>query len=219
MNIVFLGPPGCGKGTQAKILSQRRNFTHISTGDLFREEIEKKSELGLKVKTFLEQGKLVPDDVVLDVIKSKIRPENDIVFDGFPRTVEQAEGLEKMLEEFGKKIDIVFFFVINESDVIKRIVARRSCPICGKIYNMVTDPPANDETCDECGVKLYQRDDDKEEVVKKRLDVYKIQTSPLISYYRLQGIFEMIDASKTIEEIHSLIVKKISEKVSDRIGY
>jgi len=213
MNIIFLGPPGSGKGTQAKILANKRNFIHISTGDLFREEIEKKTELGLKVKSFIDQGKLVPDEIVIDVIRSRINPSSNILFDGFPRTVEQAEKLDEMMDGFGKKIDIVFFFEINENDVVKRMVARRTCPKCGKIYNMITNPPKNDETCDICNVKLYQRDDDKEEVIRKRLEVYKTQTSPLISYYRLEGIFEIIDASKSVEEVSLEIEKKISQKI------
>jgi len=213
MNIIFLGPPGSGKGTQAKLLSKNKNFLHISTGDLFREEIEKKTALGLKVKSYIDQGKLVPDDIVLDVIKTRISISNNILFDGFPRTVDQAEGLEKMMEELGRKIDLVFFFEINEKEVIKRIVARRTCPNCGKIYNMITNPPKNDETCDICNVKLYQRDDDKEDVIKKRLEVYKFQTSPLVSYYRLEGIFEIIDASRNVDEIYSEIDKKISQKI------
>jgi adenylate kinase len=212
MNIVFLGPPGSGKGTQAKILAQRKNFLHISTGDLFREEIEKKSELGLKVKSFIDEGKLVPDNIVLDVIKRRINLSSNILFDGFPRTVEQAEGLSQMMEEISKKIDIVFFFEISDNEVIKRIVARRSCQKCGRIYNLITNPPLNDEACDICGVKLYQRDDDREDVIKKRLEVYKIQTSPLISYYRLEGIFEVIDASKGVEEIYLELERKIEQK-------
>jgi adenylate kinase len=150
---------------------------------------------------------------VIDVIRSRINPGSNILFDGFPRTVEQAEKLDEMMDGFGKKIDIVFFFEINENDVVKRMVARRTCPKCGKIYNMITNPPKNDETCDMCNVKLYQRDDDKEDVIRKRLEVYKTQTSPLISYYRLEGIFEIIDASKSVEEVSSEIEKKISQKI------
>ncbi len=213
MNIIFLGYPGSGKGTQAKRLKEDFRFVHISTGDLFREEISKNSELGKKVKSYIENGKLVPDDVVIDVIKNKIKDIDDnILFDGFPRTVEQALALEDLFENLNKSIDKVLFFEVNQNEVIKRISARRNCPKCNRIYNMITDPPKNDEICDDCNVKLVQRDDDKENVVKKRLDVYKDLTAPLISYYRTQGIFYIIDASKDIDEVYSQIRSILSIK-------
>lgn len=206
MNIVFLGYPGSGKGTQAKLLSTRKGFTHISTGDLFREEMAKGTSLGNTVKSYISSGRLVPDKVVIDVIRERIKNINDnILFDGFPRTVEQAEGLETMLEEFSRTVDKVFFFEVNENEVVKRISARRNCPKCGKIYNLITDPPKNGEICDECKVNLVQREDDKEDVVRKRIEVYKDLTAPLISYYRTQGIFVIIDATKSIEDVYSQI--------------
>lgn len=210
MNIVFLGYPGSGKGTQAKLLSQRKGFFHLSTGDLFREEMTKGTNLGDRVKTYISSGKLVPDDLVLEVIKEKIKALNgNILFDGFPRTVEQAEGLERILEGLSQTVDKVFFFEVNENEVIKRISARRNCPKCGRIYNLITDPPKNDSVCDVCDVKLIQRDDDKEEVVRNRIEVYKDLTAPLISYYRTQGIFIIIDATKNIEDVYKQIDKNL----------
>ncbi len=206
MNIVFLGSPGSGKGTQAKLLVERKKFIHISTGDLFRDEIAKDTELGKKVKSYISQGSLVPDGVVLEVIKNRIKDiDGNILFDGFPRTVEQAEGLENILDEFKKSIDKVFFFEVNENEVVKRISARRTCPKCGRIYNLITDPPKHNGVCDICQTRLIQREDDREEVVRKRIEVYKDLTAPLISYYRTQGIFVIIDAEKPIEEVYSQI--------------
>lgn len=210
MNIVFLGYPGSGKGTQAKLLSLRKGFVHISTGDLFRDEIAKGTPLGEKVKSYISSGKLVPDEVVIEVIRERIKGINgNILFDGFPRTITQAEKLDLMLEEFSKSVDKVFFFEIKEDEVIRRISARRNCPKCGRIYNLITDPPKSDEICDECGVKIFQRDDDKEEVVRERIEVYKDLTTPLISYYRTQGIFIIIDAGKPVEEVYSQIVSHL----------
>ncbi|MEW5952086.1 MAG: adenylate kinase [Elusimicrobia bacterium] len=211
MNLIFLGYPGSGKGTQAKLLAERKNFAHISTGDLFREEIAKGSELGKTVKGIISSGKLVSDQIVLKVIESKIGSlKNDAIFDGFPRTVEQAEGLEILLEKYSRKVDAVLFFEVDEKEVIKRLSARRSCS-CGKVYNTITNPPLKEGICDSCGAELFTREDDKPEVISKRIDVYKDLTSPLISYYRTQGLFHIINASRPGEEVYSEIEKTISQ--------
>lgn len=203
MILVFLGYPGSGKGTQAKMLSERKNFIHISTGDLFREEISKNSELGLKVKGYISQGKLVPDDITLKIIEDKIQNTNSsIIFDGFPRTVAQAEGLDNMLEKFSMQVDKVIFFEVDEKEVVRRISARRFCPNCQAIYNLITNPPKIEGKCDKCGADLAIREDDKESVVMKRIEVYKDLTSPLISYYRTQGIFYIVNASLPQEEVY-----------------
>lgn len=205
MNLVFLGYPGSGKGTQAKILSERRNFAHLSTGDLFREEIAKGSELGKKVKDIISSGKLVSDAVVLEVIENKIGSlKQDVIFDGFPRTVDQAEGLDKMLEKYSRQVDAVLFFEIEEKEVVRRLSARRSCS-CGKIYNILTNPPSKEGKCDSCGSDLFTREDDKPEVIAKRIEVYKDLTSPLISYYRTQGLFHIVNADRPSEEVYAEI--------------
>jgi adenylate kinase len=211
MNIILLGYPGSGKGTQAKLLVSNLNYKHLSTGDMFRDEIAKKTQLGEKVKSYINNGKLVPDDVVLEVIESKLKDIGDnVLFDGFPRTIEQAEGLEILMERLSRQIEKVFFFDVDENNVIKRIINRRSCPKCQRIYNLITDPPKNADLCDVCGVKLVQRDDDKEEVVTKRMQVYKDLTAPLISYYKSQGIFVQIDASKSVEDVYNQVIKHIN---------
>lgn len=213
MILVFLGAPGSGKGTQAKILSEKKNFFHISTGDLFREEIAKQSELGKKVKDIISQGKLVSDDIVINVIENKIKTlDKNIIFDGFPRTIEQAEALDNMLEKYNKSVDMVLFFEIDEKKIIERISARRSCPKCGKVYNLISQKPKVDNKCDVCNTELIQRDDDKKEVIARRLEVYKEQTSPLISYYRTQNIFNVLNADKTPEEIYSELDNLINKK-------
>jgi len=213
MILVFLGAPGSGKGTQAKILSEKKKFFHISTGDLFREEIAKQSELGKKVKDIISQGKLVSDDIVINVIENKIKTlDKNIIFDGFPRTIEQAEALDNMLEKYNKSVDMVLFFEIDEKKIIERISARRSCPKCGKVYNLISQKPKVDNKCDVCNTELIQRDDDKKEVIARRLEVYKEQTSPLISYYRTQNIFNVLNADKTPEEIYSELDNLINKK-------
>lgn len=211
MNLIFLGYPGSGKGTQAKLLVSNLSYNHISTGDLFRDEISKNTALGHKVKSYIDKGMLVPDGVVLDVIENKIKDIKDkLLFDGFPRTIEQALGLEKLLSKLNIEINKVFFFDVDENNVIKRIVARRSCPKCLKIYNLITDPPKNNEMCDYCNVKLIQRNDDREDVVRKRMEVYKDLTSPLISYYRTQGIFVIINAREKINDVYNQIIKNLN---------
>ncbi|PIS46615.1 MAG: adenylate kinase [Elusimicrobia bacterium CG08_land_8_20_14_0_20_51_18] len=213
MNLVLLGYPGSGKGTQAKALAAKRGFTHISTGDLFREEISKNTDLGTRVKGYISQGKLVPDGVVLDVIENRIKTlKGNILFDGFPRTVEQAEGLERMLEKYSMQTDGVLFFEVNEKEVAKRISARRFCAKCGAIYNVLSSPPKTENKCDSCASPLSTREDDRQEVVLKRIEVYKDLTSPLVSYYRTQGVFHVIDASLGQDEVYAQIEKAVESK-------
>ncbi|MDQ7773674.1 MAG: adenylate kinase [Elusimicrobiales bacterium] len=190
MNVILLGFPGSGKGTQAKAVAERLGMLHFSTGDIFREEIAKKSELGEKVQSYLASGRLVPDEVVIEVIKSRVTGANKgLMFDGFPRTVEQAQALDEFFEARGEKIDAVVFLAVPEQEVVGRLTSRRTCAKCGKIYNLNSNPPAAEGKCDDCGSALTERDDDKPEVVAKRLMVYKALTEPLISYYRGNGVF------------------------------
>ncbi|ACI19610.1 adenylate kinase [Dictyoglomus thermophilum] len=211
--IIFLGPPGAGKGTHAKEVSQILNIPHISTGDIFREHVKNQTELGIKVKSYLDSGSLVPDELVWEVVKDRISKEdckNGFILDGFPRTIPQAEMLEKYLKEKNAVIKVIYLDASDEL-VIKRLSARRVCKNCGAIYNLISMPPKKDGICDICGGELYQRSDDKPEVIKQRLETYYKETQPLIDYYRNKGIMYTISAEKEREEVLNEILKVISE--------
>jgi len=205
MRILFLGPPGAGKGTQAKRISEEFNIPVIATGDLLRENVRKGTELGKLAKKYMDEGTLVPDDVMLKIVESAIKNLNSFILDGFPRTIKQAEGLEELLEKLNKKLTHVIYFDVPEQEIIKRLTARRICPECNKIYNLYFNPPKNDNVCDDCGIKLITRDDDKEEVIKKRIQVYKESTYPLVEYYSKKGILHRIDGEGKAEEIEERI--------------
>jgi len=216
MNIVLLGPPGIGKGTYAEILSKKLNIPKISTGDIFREAIKSESEIGNQVKSILDEGKLVPDDITIEIVKlrlNKVDCDNGFILDGFPRTIEQAKALEQI-----KKIDRVLNFVAKDEVIIERISGRRTCKRCQAIYHIKNVPPKVEGYCDKCGGELYQRADQIPDAVKKRLEVYKEQTEPLIEYYTKKGLIANIDANTNISDpnfhvIHDCmeILKEIKE--------
>jgi adenylate kinase len=202
--IVMLGPPGVGKGTQAKILSEKTGLAHISSGDLFRENLKNQTELGKLAQTYMTKGELVPDDVTVAMIKDRLtRPdcESGAILDGFPRTPAQAEALEIMLHEFNGHVDIVPFITAKEDVLVERLGGRWTCRAEGHIFNEKTNPPKNAGKCDFDGSELYQRDDDKAETVKHRIEVYFKQTSPLISYYRDHGKLIEIDGTQSIDQV------------------
>jgi adenylate kinase len=203
--VIFLGPPGAGKGTQSQLLKERDNFIQISTGDILREAVKNQTSLGLQAKKFMDEGKLVPDDLILNIISEKLEELKDknIIFDGFPRTVAQAEGLKDMLSKIGRKIDAVILFDIPDEEVVKRLSGRRVCPNCGAVYHLIYNPPKNDNVCDKCGTPLIQREDDREEVIRKRLEVYHQQTAPLIDYYK--DILIKINSTLSPEDIYKHI--------------
>jgi len=199
LNLVFLGPPGVGKGTYAKELSKRYNIPHISTGDIFREEIRKGTELGKKVKSYVERGELVPDEIVIEVVRKRLSQDDckrGFILDGFPRTINQAIALDSIV-----KVDLVFNFVAPKSVIIERLSGRRICRKCGAIYHIKFNPPKRPGICDKCGGPLYQREDDKPEVIEERLRVYEKQTAPIVDYYRKKGILVEVDASRNMEEV------------------
>jgi adenylate kinase len=206
--IVLLGLPGAGKGTQAEILSQTTKLPHISSGDLFRENIKNQTDLGVLAKTFMDKGELVPDDVTIKMIKDRLMRsdcEAGVILDGFPRTPTQAAALESMLSELKSQVDLVPYFSVSEEVLVKRISGRWNCPH-GHVYNTMFNPPKEVGVCDVDGAELYQRDDDKEETVRNRIQVYVNQTMPLVEYYRNAGKLLEIDGMQPMERVTSILV-------------
>lgn len=186
MKIVLLGPPGSGKGTQGERLERDLGFARLSTGDMLRKHVAEGTELGKRAKVYMDRGELVPDEMILDMIKKELNREN-IVFDGFPRNIAQAEALEELLAEKGETLRAAVLIDVPDEEVVRRLIARRVCRNCGRIYNLITNPPETPETCDACGGPLYQRDDDAEETVRHRLRAHKESTEPLVRFYRERG--------------------------------
>lgn len=213
MRLVFLGPPGVGKGTQAQRLSAQRRIPKISTGDILREAVQKKTPLGLQAKSFMDGGGLVPDEVVIGIIRERLK-ESDckvgFILDGFPRTVPQARALTAMLQQNHSGIDRVLNFELSDDELIRRLSGRRSCPNCQAVHHVEFNPPRKPDQCDACGGTLIQRSDDRPETIRKRLDVYQIQTLPLIDFYKDQGILSRIDGSGNPEAVY--------RRVTDAIG-
>ncbi len=212
--IVLLGPPGVGKGTQARILAETKKLAHISSGDLFRENIKNKTELGNHAKTFIDRGELVPDDVTIDMIRERLsRPdcEPGAILDGFPRTPVQAVALEKMLAEFNEQVKVVPYITATESVLVGRISGRWTCRLNGHIYHQMYSPPKQAGVCDIDGSELFQRDDDKFETVSTRIHVYLEQTTPLVEYYRKSGKLAEIDGTKPVEQVSKDLCDAVNE--------
>jgi adenylate kinase len=208
MKLVIFGPPSAGKGTQAQKLSKQYSVPQVATGDLLRKAVADKTPLGLKIKSYLDQGKLGPDEVIVQLIKERVaKPDckNGFLLDGFPRTMGQAKELERMTD-----IDLVLSIVVDFDALVERAVGRRTCPKCSAVYHVKFNPPMNEGVCEKCGSKLIQRDDDKEETVRNRLKIYQEQTAPLIEYYRKKGKLVDIDGSGGIDAVYSQMVKVIS---------
>lgn len=200
MRLILVGPPGAGKGTQAEAIKAKYPIAHISTGDILRENVKRGTELGKKAKQFMDAGKLVTDDLILDMMKSRLKEDDaskGFLLDGFPRTMAQAQGLDNLLGELGTKLDAVVELSVADDVVVSRLTSRRVCSSCGAIYNTVSMPPAKDGVCDKCGGKVIQRDDDKESVIRDRLRVFHEQTAPLIDHYKKVGLLHTIDASSS----------------------
>ena len=214
MKIIMLGAPGAGKGTQAKKIAAKYNIPHISTGDIFRMNIKNGTELGKKAKTYMDQGLLVPDELVVDLVVDRLNQDdckNGCVLDGFPRTIPQAEALDKALEAMGQKVDFAIDVNVPDENIVNRMGGRRACVGCGATYHLVYAPTKVEGVCDVCGKDLILRDDDKPETVTKRLNVYHEQTKPLIDYYTEIGILRTIDGTVEIEEVFQAIVNILGE--------
>ena len=206
MKIIMLGAPGAGKGTQAKKIAAKYNIPHISTGDIFRANIKNGTELGKKAKTYMDQGLLVPDDLVVDLVVDRVNQtdcENGYVLDGFPRTIPQAEALDRALAKLNQKVDFAINVEVPDENIIKRMSGRRACVDCGATYHMVYAAPEKEGICDKCSGNLILRDDDKPETVEKRLHVYHDQTQPLIDYYKEAGVLANVDGTQDMEKVFS----------------
>ena len=212
--IVLLGPPGVGKGTQAEILAEETGLAHISSGDLFRENLKNQTELGKLAKSYMDKGDLVPDDVTINMIRDRLKREDcksGAILDGFPRTPAQADALEKMLQEFNGRVDAVPYITAAEAVLIERISGRFTCRASGHIYHEKFNPPAKIGICDVDGSELYQRDDDKKETVTKRIHVYLDQTIPLVDYYRNMGRLIEINGDQAVEQVTQKLLSALKK--------
>lgn len=204
MNIILMGLPGAGKGTQASEIVKKFPIPHISTGDMFRKAIKDETELGKEAKSYMDRGELVPDEVTVGIVKERLSEDDakkGFLLDGFPRTLEQAEALSKIMTELGRKIDAVINIEVPEEELMNRLTGRRVCEVCGTTYHLVFNPPKVDGVCDLDGGKLYQREDDNPETVAKRLEVNVKQSKPILEYYDKEGVLKNVDGSKDIQEV------------------
>lgn len=217
MRLIIFGPPGAGKGTQAKLLSEKLGVPHVATGDMLREAVEAGTELGRLAKQYMDRGELVPDDVVVMIVEERLsRPDcrKGFILDGFPRTIRQAEALDSFLKRTGAKIDAVINLEVGEEEVVRRISFRRTCKSCGAVYHLVFSPPRQDGLCDKCGGPLYQREDDREETVRSRLKVYRQQTEPLLKFYKEKGLLVNVNGERRIEQVFNDILRSIGAERS-----
>jgi adenylate kinase len=205
VRLVLVGPPGAGKGTQAQFIAAARSIPKISTGDIFRANVSQGTELGLLAKKFMDAGDLVPDEVTIRMVRDRIGQDDatkGFLLDGFPRTVPQAEILEEILtQDSNAKLDLVLELVVDDDEVVRRLSGRRTCRNCGHVWHVDFDPPAHEGICDRCGGELFQRDDDKPETVRHRLEVYAAQTAPLVAFYAARGVLIGIDATGPVDDV------------------
>ena len=204
MRVVLVGPPGAGKGTQAQFIASHLTIPTISTGDIFRSNVSQGTELGRAAKAYMDRGDLVPDEITIAMVASRMQEDDaqaGFLLDGFPRNVPQAETLKKMLTDWETRLDLVLELVVDDDEVVRRLSGRRTCRRCGRVWHVLFNPPSRPRQCDDCGGELFQRDDDREETIRHRLDVYQQQTQPLIEFYADEGILLGVDATGPVEEI------------------
>jgi len=214
VNLILLGPPGAGKGTQAKMLIERFGIPQISTGDMLRAAVAAKTELGLKAKACMDAGTLVPDEVVIGIVGERLQQsdcDKGFILDGFPRTVPQADALKTTLAGLGKALTAVISLEVDSEALVERLTGRRTCRSCGRGYHLKFDPPAKADLCDACGGELIQRDDDREETIRKRLRVYQEQTAPLVTYYQEEGLLVAIDGMQEMTAVQEDILATLQE--------
>jgi adenylate kinase len=214
ISIILLGPPGSGKGTQASALQRRLGIPQVASGDLLRAHVRQNTELGRRAKPYMDRGDLVPDELILDMMAARLSEpdaQSGYVLDGFPRTLPQAEALAQRLHQLGQRLDTVIYLRVSESEILRRLAGRRTCPKCNTIYHIDTMPPAEADICDHCGTPLIRRDDEKPDVVRKRLAVYQEQTKPLLDYYRQIGLLHEIDGTIGVDNVLAEITRIVED--------
>ena len=214
MKLILVGPPGSGKGTQAKMLIEKYSIPQISTGDILREAVKEGSPLGKKAKSIMDKGSLVPDELVVGIIEERLKKpdcKGGFILDGFPRTVAQAEALDSILDKMNLEIDHLLNIEVDDRELLRRLTGRRTCKSCGRGYHIIFDPPAKENICNECNGELYQRDDDKEDTIKSRLKVYHDQTAPVVDFYKKKNMSRTIDGLGKIDEVFTRITDTINK--------
>lgn len=216
MIVVVLGPPGAGKGTQSELLAQRAGLPHVATGNLLRDAIARGTPLGLLAKPYIDRGELVPDATMVEIVRERLgEPDarRGAILDGYPRTIEQARALNRVLSEQGRKVDRVIYLRLPVEEVVRRIAERYVCPNCGAVYHLETSPPSVPDRCDRCGQPLNQRPDDHPDVVRRRLEVYDHETAPLIDFYRRQNLMTEVDGGAEVDLVHEAIVQALTSTI------
>lgn len=217
MRIVLVGPPGAGKGTQAQFIASHLSIPKISTGDIFRANVSQGTELGRQAKSFMDNGDLVPDSVTIAMVRDRLAEDDasdGFLLDGFPRTLTQAKVLDELLDELGTKVDVVLELVVDDDEVVRRLSGRRTCRVCGRVWHIDFEPPSKEGICDQCGGELFQRDDDREETIRHRLEVYAEQTAPLIGFYADKGTLVGVDATGPVEDVTERAINALTRFAS-----